>query len=252
MSTKKAAKKKQSQTSKVVRVRKHIATRRPDAMVKAPETFTAENLEALKGKCSKAKLAEVVNGRLVSLEAGEKLTFDQIGLLCLFTERESLWKELKAADGNPYHSFDAWMSTAKNGCRANRYAAWKVAKELTDISPAELKEMPRANKVKLADVPRKSRTPEVRKAARTLEVDSFSDYVEREIPDAHLDSKRPPKFKAMESGALKVIESALEGIMLLDEDITTREDALEGVCSDFITMHQDEIEEKLKARAAIA
>jgi hypothetical protein len=198
-----------------------------------PEHFTKDVIESMRSWTPEAA-AVAIDDRVRKIERSSKLTFIEIGLLVDEVDRREYWKHMA---GN-WHSMDHWLMDAAPVCRTSAYAARKAVRELSpDIPVEQLIEMPRCNVGLLAKVPKQHRKPEIVEAAKTLSEESFSGFVEREVPDAHLEHKRPMRFRP-DASQRQVIEDALK-LAMEREELVSREDALEAICADYLISGED-------------
>ena len=214
-----------------------------------PTCFTTEKLTDMKAKRTQDALAVAIEGRVLQIEEQEKAGFAEIGMLCFYVREWRLWPDCTDAEGEKCHSFESFMANGKNGSRSNRYAALKAYESLRgDVSLDDMKAMPRCNVVELSKVPKQHRTPEVKRVAKLLDGEAFTGYVEREIPEAHAESKKPLTLKFSRSQRV-VIDKAIARAKEREE-VSTNEEAVESICANMMLVWDEE--DRLQARGAHA
>jgi hypothetical protein len=197
-----------------------------------PEHFTKDVIESMRSWTPEAA-AVAIDDRVRKIERSSKLTFVELGMLLMEVEQREYWRYMQG----DWHSMDQWLSVAAPVCRTSGYAALKAVRELSDVPTDQLIEMPRCNVGLLAKVPKKNRTPEVIDAAKSLSENAFTGFVQREVPDEHIEHKLPMRFKP-DASQRQVIEDALK-LAMEREELVSREDALEAICADYLISGED-------------
>ena len=211
----------------------------------APDRYDAATLEKMR-EWPKDSAAVMLDSRVRTIEKDSKLTFIELGLILKEVDTRELWKHMN----EKWHSFDAWLSDAAPVCRTSGYSALKAIRELGDVPVEELEEMPRCNVGLLAKVPKARREPEVIKAAQTLSEEAFTGYVERKVPEAHIESKSLMRFKPERSQRAKIDEAlALAGRL---EETESREEQLEILAAEYLENHREEITDEPDEPSAVS
>lgn len=90
--------------------------------------------------------AQVLDNRLRALEEQHKRSFVEYGLILLEVQSRELWRYvIDPFSGNVYRNFSKWVEGAAPLCRRDCFAALAAIKELADVPPEQLAEMPRCN-----------------------------------------------------------------------------------------------------------
>jgi hypothetical protein len=194
----------------------------PDALnLQSLESIAAE----LKARTEEA-VANAVLGRVEAIEATEKKSFSEKGILILAVKKHDLW----AKASTPFASFNAWMGSKGDDCRASRFASMRAVDHANGkgLSAEECEKMPRFSMSMIPKLPKAYLDkPETREALRTMDENSLVEKVQRECPEAHIEHNGFWKLKPTESQRqiyLRVINRAMERF-----DLSSREDALEAV-----------------------
>jgi len=202
--------------------------------------YTPSVIDQMRKDWSAKEMASALDMRVREIEKIGDLTFLEMGLCVMEFERnEKLW------DALGYASFTAWMDSGRiKGSRSKRYAALAAVKAMLEIQmPIEsAANLTRGALTELAKVPKKRRG-EFLEAAAKLEVNALREKIERECPEAAIEPLSQLRFKP-ERSARKVIETALEAAMMLNE-LTNREEALEAICESYLLENQEEIEKAM-------
>jgi len=174
--------------------------------------------------------AAQLDSRLRVLERQHRRSFIEIGVILNEMSDRQLWQQLvDPKTAQPFASFDRWLADAAPVSRSGGYAAMGVLRKVTDVSVAELQEMPRCNVMALPQLsPQVRRDPAVLAAAKTESEDEFLRTIETNHPDQHIETRRKMRFSPSRSDAA-VIEEAIA--WALENDIAgTREEALVRAC----------------------
>ena len=216
------------------------------------QSYTSQQLDEMEKTWDKASFAMALDSRVRAIEKQNKLTYVELGIICLRVEQKELY--LSMYDGK-FKSFGAWITDAAPYSRATAYSALGEVKRLIeDNVPLDVaNKLPRCN---LKTVNRLStslkRDPEILKAAEVLEEQEFKRKIRKEHPEQHIEDDSPMRLKFERSQRVKVDE-AIDVAMAIYE-LPTREAAIEVICTEFLssTQTQADYEEAEKAMAAYA
>jgi len=197
----------------------------------APEAveITATDIERY-GKTDKQDAAHAYTMRMNYLDAQDKRTFVERGLIVKAVDEGELWRRvIDNETGEPYRSTAQWIVGECPHSQATCFDAWGAMKRLTDVPAEELRQMPRSNVKQLSKVTSKKakRDPEIIHAAQTQSENEFIETVNRSYPDQHLEPNAKLIMKPSAS-ARSCLDRVIEAGMMLYE-VPTREEALEAV-----------------------
>jgi hypothetical protein len=134
-----------------------------------------------------------------------------------------------------FSSFNAWLADAAPRSRAMIYSAIGLLEELTDVPIQELRQIGIGNAHILKKLPRASRTSRgVLEAAKALPPRQMLATVIQSHPDHHLEDIATQKFKFTASQWIAIEEAIEECMSQYDGEITTREEALEAICAEWM------------------
>jgi hypothetical protein len=89
---------------------------------------------------------QVLDTRLRALEEQHKRTFVEFGLILFEVQNRELWRYvIDPLNGEVYRNFSKWVEGAAPSSRRDCFAALAAIKELADVPPEQLAEMPRCN-----------------------------------------------------------------------------------------------------------
>lgn len=133
-----------------------------------------------------------------------------------------------------FHSFGAWLCDAAPRSRSLIYSAMGLLKELADIPRDDLREIPVGNAHILKKLPKSSRASrDVLEDAKALTPREMLAMVAESHPTLILEKLAVQRFQFSVSQWL-AIEAAIDEIMAqYDGQITTREEAIEGICAEW-------------------
>jgi len=216
-----------------------------------PQSYTIEQIDSMAKEYPLGAFGMAMDARIRQFDKQQKLTFVEIGYICLKVEQTEAWREMY--DQGKFKSFGAWITDAAPSSRATCYAAMgEVKRAIEDKLPLQqLNTIPRCN---IRTVNRLStelkRDPEILKAAETLEERDFLRKIEKEHPLEHVEDLSPMRFKFEKSQRQKV-EEAIQVAMVIYE-LPTREAAMEVIAADWLNSNQTEADyqEAEKAMAA--
>ena len=198
------------------------------------EAFTEETLANLRTQ-PLGYQAQVCDARVRQIEAQTRRNFVELGLIVLHVDEMELWKELVDDDGNPYHSWDQWITASTLASRSHAYAAKSQVKVLRDnnIPMSTAVNIPHKNLTQFTQLSTSlMRDPEIVKAASTLSAEDFNTKIRKDHPLQHFDRTLPMRFYPTES-ARQRIDEALDKAKLI-EGCTTREEALEALAANYL------------------
>jgi len=180
----------------------------------------------------------LLDKRAREIESIYKVTWLELADICMTIRDNELWRE------GGYHSWNSWLLSACPTARSTAYAAINTLKQLSDIPPEDLREIPPGNAHILAGVPKKQRNGKILKAAKSQTPQEFTATVIHEAPAGHIEQKICHKFR-MTSSQSKILAAALDVWKMLNDDPNApAEVALEGIVSDYMMSHQTEYEKK--------
>jgi hypothetical protein len=174
--------------------------------------------------------------RVQDIEVQEKRTFVELGLICCEVQDRELYRYvIDRETGEPYRSAEAWMAGRLRVCLASAFEAKRAVRALRDVPLAEMECMPRfalriAGKLSSASL----RRPVVIEALKNSTEAELQAFVEREIPEAHLEKTSRMVFRPDRSQR-EIIEGAL-----LATGAGTREEQLEALAVDYMVNRQEE------------
>ena len=188
--------------------------------------------------------AQVYDERIRHLEARDKQTFAERGLIMLEMEQRELWRHV---GGGQFGSLDAWIHNAAPESNSSCYAALRVARTLGNVIPVqEQNEIPRCNLEVLSKVSTAvARRPEIREAAKGKNAE-FVAKIQREFPLEHIEHDRPMRFKPDESQRAAIDEALMLAAVL--EEAANREEALTCLAVSYVLDHREEYEREMKKR----
>lgn len=200
-----------------------------------------------------AQQAEFYDGKVIEIEARERRTYVEFGLVLVEVERAELFRYLldpvcrscgKKTMGRAtcrnckavreyFRSFDRWLTARAPVSRTTGYAAKRAVEAGLEggLSIAQMNGIHRANLDAVAKLPPAlRRDPKIIKAAQTKTYDELLVALERDHPEAHMESRRQMILKPTTS-ARSIIDDAIRAAEALHEDIAGREAAIEYVCA---------------------
>ena len=172
--------------------------------------------------------AFMLDQRVRSLDILCRTAFVQLGFLCQEVQTRSLWRCLGQ------ESFTAWILDAAPYSYSYCHEAKRVLGELADVPKHDLLEMSRGNLYelrKLSTAVRKD--PAVIRAAKTLNPTAFTEFMEHEHTDQHIEGVRRMTFVLPQS-AYSVVEGVIEAAIASGQ-CGSKEDWLEAVCAELMT-----------------
>ena len=208
---KELAKKSKSKSKAIVKVE-------PEAIIETPE--------------SRKELAVQYDSKIRTIERDLKGNFVDMGSILIEMEKRELWKELEDRQGNKFKSFDRWLKDAAPFSRASGYAAKESMKRLIGFIPVEeLKEMPRFAVETIAKLPKEKRaSTKIRHAAKTQSRKKFTETVQKEAPEAHIEQKETIRVDA---SAKRVADRAIEVAQWI-ENTDNIQEAMEAIFSAYL------------------
>jgi hypothetical protein len=175
-------------------------------------------------------LAQEHDGRVREIERQITGAWSELAELAIQVRDHEEWRLLN------FGSFNQWLASAAPRSRAMVYSAIGLLEELKDDIPIEvLREVGIGNAHLLKVLPKGLRQHgAVLYAAKSLPPREFRNTVKTAAPDSHIESLSNQRFKFTDS-QWDAIEEAIEEIMSqYDGAITTREEALEGICAEWM------------------
>lgn len=215
--------------------------------LQSPERYTAETLEQMRSQFTRAAMERALHARVGTIFRQERESFIELGRILLEVDTLELWREAGMT------STAQWIQDAAPASERSCYAALKAVRRCTGVPLEDLKEVPRCNIAALSEMnPKDQIRPKVLKAAKELPERQFKEFRAAEFPNEHFECDSPMRFKPTESQR-KVVDAALDGVMLLEE-LTSREEALEAICVAWLDEHRQRLESAVreKGRAASA
>lgn len=180
--------------------------------------------------------ADALSERLRFLDGIYRTGFTERGMICREVRDRVLWRHvLSPADGQPYHSMDAWIAGTAPWSRRDCYAAMKAVDELKDIPAETLSQIPQCNLALMQKMSSKTRQDaDVLAAASTLSREQFAAKVEQEYPDQHIEAR---SVRWTLPGSLaKLADEAIE-VMMERNDCRTRDEALGAIFAEIINTY---------------
>ena len=183
--------------------------------------------------------ADVLDARMRVLEASWKRTFIERGLILLEVESRELWRWMvKPLTSEKYTSMSHWLANAATHSISDCRAALSAVKELRDVPREDLMAMPRCNISLLTQLSSEVRRDEsVIKDAQTMTETQFTAKIAADHPLQHFESRKKITFKPVTSAGV-IIEQAIE-LVMSQEDLATREAALEWLCAEYLLKHME-------------
>lgn len=192
-----------------------------------------------------------VEKRLQELYDLTKRNFIETGRLIVEAEDSALWALLTNAEGDPYSSFDNWISTALHYGRTTALAARDIVREFQGIPDATLQEISRINLKRLMLLPPKERKSSkwLRAAAtlpaKELEAEIHTTYPEM-MPEASTTIRMTFGFTRRQA---EKVHRALSLVCEEETSSITKEECFVMICE--IVLRQDRgSPAKKRARAA--
>lgn len=196
-------------------------------------TLTPNDIENLRG-IDDVDAAEVYDQRMRSLGALARRSFAEMGLICVEVMKRSLWARLSDPQtGVTYHSIESWLMACTGVSRTTAYAAWKAIRELTDVRPADLLEMPRCNIVLLVGLSTAVRRDQhLIEAAKNYSEEDFAALLAERFPDQHVEPRQKTiaRQTRTESDAM---EACFE-VVRWAYDVAARGDVVANLCAYFM------------------
>ena len=196
--------------------------------------------------------AVALNQRIALLDMVEeaaKVSYSQRMVIIREFELRKLWQYLTdPLVGQTFSCLTAWLSSGFIGCRRTNMEAHRDAKDLADMAPGKLIDVPKGTIKVLRLVSTEVRNrPDVVEAARTMPTEKFEEKIEAEHPSQHLEARRPLRFRLGRSQARAVEEWIA---WALEHDVAgTREEALVWACEE--ALENALIDEKLGAEEGV-
>lgn len=215
-----------------------------------PQQYTIDQIDSLAKSMDKGAFGMMMDARVRQIEKYQKLTFVELGYICLKVEQTESWIEMYG--GGRFKSFGAWISDAAPSSRATAYAAMgEVRKAIEDgLSMEQLNKLPRCNikTINRLSTPLK-KDPEILKAAETMEERDFKRKIEKEHPNQHVEDDSPYRFKPSKSQR-QAIDAGIDAAILLGE-CSTREEVLEMWATSYLEDHRDELQAEVGEAAHV-
>ena len=192
--------------------------------------------------------AVALNQRIALLDMVEeaaKVSYSQRMIIIREFEMRKLWQYLTdPLVGQTFSCLTAWLSSGFIGCRRTNMEAHRDAKDLADMDPGKLIDVPKGTIKVLRLVSTEVRNrPDVVAAARALPTDQFEEKIEAEHPSQHIEVRKPQRFnfgrsqwKDVGEWITLAIERGIAG---------TREEAVQWACVE--ALENALIDEKLGA-----
>jgi hypothetical protein len=198
-------------------------------------TLDLEHLRTLSDEVA----AIALDQRLRVLDAQERRSYAEKGLIVLEVEQRLLWRFLLDSSGVPFQAFTKWVREAAPFGYATCFAAKEsVADLMKDLPVKSIVGMPRCNILTMQALSSQVRKDEeVIKAASTTTQKGFVDFLEEKHPEQHIESRRLIHLSPTKS-ASAVIEHAIKVTMQI-EGLTTREQVLEFWATEYLAGHPD-------------
>jgi SH3-like domain-containing protein len=176
--------------------------------------------------------AHVFTRRLRAIERADRAKFVETGLIVNEVEQRQLWRHERDADGQPFHSFNAWIASCAGASRSTAYAAWKTYQALKEINFNDLLEIPHCNAKRLMGLSTAvQRDQKIIDAAKWTER-AFVEEVQKLYPEQHVELESKVTLKP-ELSARTIIQEAWDVAMWV-YDVKTREDAQENIAAYFL------------------
>lgn len=190
--------------------------------------------------------ATVLDERARELETEYKLSFVEIGQICIAVEDRELFREFIDPETREplYQSFGHWLRQAMPNQHSTAYAARNAIRALKPfVTESEMCEIPRGNLETLGKCSSEvARDLSVREAARLMTQNDFVIAVNSKYPDQHLEIRDPYRF-APTASQRKAIDAGISAVrIVLDDDLLTREECLEAMARYFIDDHDTQLE----------
>ena len=205
--------------------------------------ITEERLQEMR-MWEEDEAATELDERIQVIESQQRQSYVEIGLIvCEMEDRKLFRRIIDPGTAQPFTSLDRWIITRMKVCRSTAYAAKGAIRELRDMPREQLEEMPRFAIEKARKLPPKRRQePSVIEALKTSTEAELDEFIQKEIPEAHLEGKT--KFLLTPDKSQRAIyDSALEAAEFLT-GAKTKEDQLEAVAGDYLITHQSELEKR--------
>lgn len=181
---------------------------------------------------SKKRQLEAAQGRdrrVREIERQMAASWSELAEIAIQIRDREEWRLLN------FGSFNHWLADAAPRSRAMIYSAIGLLEELKDVPIADLREIGIGNAHILKKLPRTSRTrSDVLEAAKTLPPRSMLATVIETYPNHHLEEIATQKFKFTVSQWVAIEEAIEECMSQYDGEITTREEALEAICAEWM------------------
>jgi hypothetical protein len=192
------------------------------------QAYPQEELENPEVEVSLA-LAQEHDGRVREIERQITGAWSELAELAIQVRDNEEWRLLN------FGSFNQWLASAAPRSRAMVYSAIGLLEELKDVPIADLRQIGIGNAHILKKLPRASRTSRgVLEAAKALPPRQMLATVIESHPAELLENVCTQRFRFTVS-QWKVIEAAIEEmISQYDGAMTTREEALEGICCEWV------------------
>lgn len=189
----------------------------------------SESLVAAIQSLPLAEQARKIDARVREIERFHRMSYVELGELLAAMDSGSLHRYITdPATGEAFSSFDRWLSDAAPISRSTGYSAMRALRELREVPREQLLEIPKCNAEVLRKLPPKAkRDPAVIKAAQQFTEEAFIGYVQREVPEAHIERTQRMQLRP-EKSARQVIDQAIAVMCWLTET-GSRESALEAI-----------------------
>lgn len=207
-------------------------TLRPASTPQHIVEITEKDIENLR-ECDDNEAARVLDSRLIVLELTTRRSFIEIGLICLEVKNRSLWAKFEEGNGVPFHSWEAYVTQRLGVSGSTAFSAVKVLENTRGVPVEQLKEMPRRNAVRFAQLSSKvQKNPKVIEQAISGSEKEFVESLKKNHPDQHI-GKAPALVLGFNPENRAEFDDMVEAAMWVYE-VESREEAIMHVVEFFM------------------
>ena len=186
--------------------------------------------------------AQTYTERLKAIESGYLRTFTELGEILVEVEARQLWRFES-------RSFTQYIVDCLPVSNGTAFSAYRVAKVLAEIPPAERERIPRGNLETMAGMSEKlAKSEGIRTAAQNMAPKEFRETIERDYPGQHIEAHKPMRFSP-ERSARDLIDETLGMIQAVEE--CSRDQALEFACVTAKDFYEERYVALLREKGAV-
>lgn len=179
------------------------------------------------------EVAFELDGRARAIEASTRRSFIELGLIGFEMRERGLWAKLDDPESHvPFHSWEAWVTSALNVSASSAFAAVAVIENTKGIPVEDLQQMTRRNATQFARLSTKVQPKMLDKAKEMSEAD-FVAEVQKKHPDQHVAKAPALMLTFQDANNRDVFDQVIETAEWAYE-VTGREDAVANVLAFFL------------------